>query len=161
MGGTDALLESKNLLVRECVCLCNHRNQVDLGVQSAHDLDVQRLQGVTCGLDKVDASVDAVVNNVHAVDLVLGVQICVKTLLNVLDNGAPRLGVVDKVSKARGVDDRQSQADSILFNVGTDGLNRHGAGCKVETGLLGFLWRIERCVEKGVDERRLSEAGFT
>jgi hypothetical protein len=33
--------------------------------------------------------VDAVVNNVHAVDLVLSIQVGVETLLDVVDNRAP------------------------------------------------------------------------
>jgi hypothetical protein len=42
-------------------------------VQALHDLDIQGLQGVAGRLDEEDASVDAVIDNVHAVDLVLGI----------------------------------------------------------------------------------------
>lgn len=37
-------LEAGNLLVGESVRLGNDRDQVDLGVKSSHDLNVQRLQ---------------------------------------------------------------------------------------------------------------------
>ena len=57
------------------------------------------------GLDEVDDGVDAVVDNVHAVDLVLGIEVGVEPLLNVLDNGVPGLIVVDEVAKAGCVDD--------------------------------------------------------
>jgi hypothetical protein len=41
-------------------------------VQAAHNLNVQGLQGVAGWLDEVNTGVDAVVNDVAAVDLVLG-----------------------------------------------------------------------------------------
>lgn len=69
-----------------------------------HHLNVDGLQGVASGLDEVDNGVDAVVDNVHAVDLVLSIQVGVKALLNVLDNGVPGLIVVDEVAKAGCVD---------------------------------------------------------
>lgn len=58
-------------------------------MQSAHDLDVKWLKRVPGGLDKVDAGMDAVVDDVHAVNLVLGVEVGVKSLLNVLHNRSP------------------------------------------------------------------------
>lgn len=69
-----------------------------------HHLNVNGLQRVARRLNKVDDGVNAVVNNVHAVDLVLGIQVCVEPLLNVLDNGVPGLIVVDEVAKARCID---------------------------------------------------------
>jgi len=92
-------------------------------VEAAHDLDVQRLQGVSGRLDEIDTGVDSVVDNVHAIDLVLGIKISIESLLNVLDDWSPRVVIIDKVSEPRGVNNSQSQANAILFNVGADGLD--------------------------------------
>jgi hypothetical protein len=86
---THALLESRNLIVGQGVGLGDDRNEVDLGVESAHDLDVQRLQGVTGRLDKVHTGVHTIVDNVHAIDLILSVEVSIEALLNVLDNRPP------------------------------------------------------------------------
>lgn len=77
-------------------------------MQFAHDLDVQGLQRVTGGLDEENNGMDAVVHDVHAVDLILGFEIGVEPLLNVLDDWLPGFVIVDEVAKARGVDHGQS-----------------------------------------------------
>lgn len=46
---------------------------------------------------------DSVVNNVHPVDLVLRIEVAVKALFNVFDNGPPRVVIIDKVTKAWGI----------------------------------------------------------
>ena len=87
-----------------------------------HHLNVQRLQRVARGLDEVDNSVDAVVHDVHAVDLVLGVKVGIEPLFNVLNDGVPRLIVVDEITEAGGIDNGQPQANAVLLNVSADGL---------------------------------------
>ncbi len=154
-------LEGGNLLIGEGVSLGNDGNQVDLGVQALHDLDVQRLQRVAGGLDEEDAGVDAVVNDVHAVDLVLSIEVGIETLLNVIDNGSPRLVIVDKVAKARGIDDGQAKTDPRLLDIGADRLDTDGLGDDVEARALALLGRVQGGVEQSVDKSRLSEAGFT
>ena len=156
-----SLLEQSNLLIGEGVCLGNDRDQVDLGVQPAHNLNVQRFQGVTGGLDEVDTGVDTVVNDVGTVDLIFGLQISIVSLLNVLNNRAPRIIVVHKVTKARGVDDSQTQANTVLLNVGTDRIDGHGLGDNVVAGGSALLRGVERSVEQRVDESGLSETRFT
>ncbi len=158
---TYASLEGGNLLVGEGIGLGDDGDQVDLGVQALHDLDIQGLQGVAGGLDEEDAGMDAVVNNVHAVDLVLGIEVGVEALLNVVDNGAPRLVVVDEVTEAGGVNDSQAQTHACLLNVRADGLDGDGLRDDVEAGALALLRGVQRGVEQGVDEGRLSEARFT
>jgi hypothetical protein len=159
-NGTYTLLEGGNLIVGEGVGLCDHRNKVDLGVQAAHDLDIERLERVTSGLDEVDAGVDAVVDNVHAVHLVLGIQVSVETLLDVLGDWAPGVVVVDKVTETRSVDNGQAKADAVFLDVGADCLDVDGLGSEVERGLLALLGRVKGGVEKGVDQGGLSEAGL-
>jgi hypothetical protein len=91
-------------------------------MQSAHNLNVKRLQGMAGGLDEVDACVNSVIHDVHSVDLVLGIKVGVKTLLNVIHNWSPRLIIVDKITEARGINNSQTQTNAILFNIGTNGL---------------------------------------
>jgi hypothetical protein len=116
---------------------------------------------VTSGLDEVNACMYAVVYNVDTVDLVLRVEVGIKSLFNVFDYRAPGDVVVDKVTKARGVDDGQTKTDSILFNVGTDGLYGDGFGADVEARWFALLRGVKRCVEECVYKSRLSKAGFT
>jgi hypothetical protein len=70
-NGAYSLLEHRDLLVGQGIGLGNDRNQVDFGVQAAHDFDVEGLEGVASGLDEVDTGVDAVVDDVHTVHLIL------------------------------------------------------------------------------------------
>ena len=161
-GGSRAypLLESGNLVVRQRVRLGDDGDQVDLGVQASHDLDVERLQGVAGGLDEVDARVHAVVDDVHPVDLVLGVEVGVEALVDVVDDGPPRLVVVDEIAEAGRVDDGQPQPHAVLLDVGADGLDRDGLGDDLGARALLRLGRVQRRVEESVDEGRFSETGL-
>jgi hypothetical protein len=158
---TYTLLESGNLLVGQSISLGNDGNQVDLGVETAHDLNVQRLQRMAGGLNEVDTGVDAVVDNVAAVDLVLGLEVGVVALLDVLDNWAPRIIVVDEVTESGGIDHAEAEADTVLFNVGAGRLDRNGLGDDIGVGAGALLRRVEGGVEQGVHEGGLSETGFT
>lgn len=89
-------------------------------MKAAHNLDIEGLKGVASRLNKEDTGMNAVVNNVHAVDLVLGIKVSVKSLLNVVDNRTPRLVIVDKVTESRGIDDCQTETDTGLLNIGAD-----------------------------------------
>lgn len=151
MENTYSLLEQSNLLIGQGIGLGNDGDQVDLGVQAAHDLDIQRLEGVASGLDEVNTSVDTVVDNVAAVNLVLSLEVGVETLLDVLDNWAPRVVVVDKITEAGGIDDAQAETDTVLLNVGAGGLDRHGLGDNVGIGAGALLRGVEGGVEQGVD----------
>jgi hypothetical protein len=82
-------LERSNLFIGQGIRLGDDGNKVDFGMKSPHNLDIQGLQGVASGLDKVYTSVNAVVNDVHAVDLVLGFKVGIKTLLDIVDNWTP------------------------------------------------------------------------
>ena len=139
---TYTLLEGGNLLIGKRISLGNNRDEIDFGVKSAHDLDIQRLERVASRLNEVNAGVHAVVDNVHAVDLVLGVEVSIKSLLDVLDNGSPRVIVINEVTKARGINHGQTETDAILFNVGADGLYANGLGSKVKRRLLALLGRV-------------------
>lgn len=130
-------------------------------MQAAHDLDVQGLQGVAGGLDEVDAGVDAVVHNVAAVDLVLGLQVGIEALLDVLDDRAPRVVVVDKVTESGGINHAQAETHAILLDISAGGLDGHGLGNDVGVRAGTLLRGVEGGVEQGVNQSRLSETRFT
>jgi len=100
---TYSSLESQNFFVGHGISLGNDGNQVDLRMKSAHHLDVKWLQGVTSWLDEVNTELYPVINNVHSVDFVLGIQVCIKSLLNIVNDWSPRLVVIDEVAKAWGI----------------------------------------------------------
>lgn len=77
-------------------------------MQSPHNLDIQGLQRVAGRLDEVHASVDPVVDNIRAVDFILRIQISIKALLDVIDNWAPRLVVIDEITETGGVYDSET-----------------------------------------------------
>lgn len=120
------LLEHGNLLIRQRISFGNDGNQVNLGMQAAHDFNVKRFERMSCRLDEIYTCVYTVIHDVHAVDLVFGVEIGIEARFDVLDDWAPRIIIVDKVTESRGIHHGQTQADAILFNVGTDGLDGDG-----------------------------------
>jgi hypothetical protein len=144
---TYSLLELGDLLISQSISLGNDWDQVDLGVQTAHDLNVERLKGVTSRLDEVDASMNAVVNDIHSVDLILRLEVCIESLLNVLNDWTPGVIIVNEVAKAGGVDDCQSESDAVLFDVGTDGLDGDGLWDDVEAWAFALTGRVERRIE--------------
>ena len=77
-------------------------------MKSAHNFNVQWLQSVTRWLNEVNTSVDTVVNDVHAIDLVLGIQVGIKSLFDVIHNWSPRLIVVNEITKAWGINNGQT-----------------------------------------------------
>lgn len=150
-------LESGDLLVRQSVRLGNDGNQVDLGVKTLHHLNVEGLQRVAGRLDEEDTRVDAVVHNVHPVDLVLGIQVSIEALLDVIRDWPPGLVVVDKVAETRGINNSQAQANTGFLNICANRLNGNSLGENVETGSLALLGWVEGSVEQSVDKGRLSE----
>lgn len=112
-------------------------------------------------LDEVNARMHAVVHNVHAVNLVFGVKVGVVSLLDVLDDWAPRVIVVHKVAKPGGVHDSQAQAHSVFFDIGTDGLDRDGLGDDVVAWSLALSGRVQGGIEERVDEGGFTQTGLT
>jgi hypothetical protein len=101
-------LEARNLLIGQGISLGNDWDQVDLGMKTTHDFDVKRLQGMTGWLDEVHTGVDSVVNDVHTVDFVLGVEVGIEALLNVVHNWSPGLIVVDEITETWGINNSQA-----------------------------------------------------
>ena len=113
-------LEGSDLLIGKGISLGNDGDQVNLGVKAAHDLNVERLKRVTSRLNEENTSMDSVVDDVHAVNFVLSIEVRVESLLNVVDNRAPGLIVVDEVTETRSVDNSKAETDTSLLNVGAD-----------------------------------------
>lgn len=63
---------------------------------------------MTRRLDEVDAGMHAVVDNVHTVNLVLGIEVRVEALFDVLHDRPPRVFIVDKIPEAGSVDHGES-----------------------------------------------------
>ncbi len=74
-------------------------------------------------LNEVHTGMNTIINNIHAIDLVFSIEVCVEALLNVINNWAPGFVVVDKVSEAMGIHNSQTQTNAIFLNVSTDGLD--------------------------------------
>jgi len=77
-------------------------------MQSAHNFDVQWLQSVARWLNEVNARMNAIVNNVHAIDLVLSIQVGIEALLNVVNDWSPRLVIVHEITKSWGINNSQT-----------------------------------------------------
>lgn len=113
------------------------------------------------GLDKVDTGMDAVIDDVCTVDLVFSLQVSIVSLLNVLHNRAPRIIVVDKITKSRSVDNSQAETHAVLFDISADGLDIDGLGNDVVAGSSAFLGGVKGGVEQSVHEGRFSQSRFT
>lgn len=159
-GKTYASFEAVDFLVGKSIRLGNHRDQVDLGVKTSHDLNIQRLQRMTSGLNKEDASMNAVVDNVHSVDLVLSIEVCIVSTLDVVNNGTPRLIIVDKITKSRCVDHGQAETNTSLLDVGADGLDLDSFGNDVMARALALFRGVQRGVEQRVDQSGLAKTGL-
>lgn len=73
----------------ESISLRNNGNQVDSGAQSLHDLDVQRLQGVSGGSDKVQAGVNTEVDLVNTTGLLLLQHVRLMLIIQEFDDWHP------------------------------------------------------------------------
>ena len=86
---TYAGLKVSDFLICQGISFRNDRYQVNLGVQSSHDFNIQRLERVSSGLNEVNTSMDAVVNNVHTIDLIFSIKVSIKALFDIINNWAP------------------------------------------------------------------------
>jgi hypothetical protein len=109
---TYSLLEASQVSGAEGVSLGNNGNQVDSGAQTLHDFDIKRLQGVAGGANEVEAGMDTEVDLVRSAGLLLLQHIRLMLVIEELNNGLPRIAVVDVVTKSRGVDN--GKADWVM-----------------------------------------------
>lgn len=112
---TYSLLESEKVARTESVCLCNDRNEVDTGAQTLHDFNIERLQAMAGGSDEVETGVNTEVNLIAATWLLLLKHVRLVLVVKELDDGLPRVAVVDVVSEARGVNDGEADLEELLL----------------------------------------------
>lgn len=93
--------------------LSNNRDQIDPGAQSLHDLDIQRLEGVASGSDKVQAGVDTEIDLVGTARLLLLEHVRLMLVVQEFDDGHPRVAVVDIVAEARGINNSQTNWEIV------------------------------------------------
>jgi hypothetical protein len=106
--GSHSLLVASQVRWAESIRLRDNGDQVNSRTQSLHDLNIQRLQCVSSGADKVQAGVNAEVNLIDTAGLLLLQHVGLMLIIQKLDDWHPRIAVVDIVSEARGVDDSET-----------------------------------------------------
>lgn len=158
--GLDTLLEFQSLLNSQGVSLGNDRHNVDNIGQLLQDDNINGLERVAGRLNEEQTGVDAGVGDVT---LSLGGKLLSQVrgvlVLDVLDDRVPTAVVVDKVAVAGGVDDVESQTDTILLNEVRDALDLGG----LANGLVRLQTTLgvdEVRGEDGVNERRLAQASL-
>ena len=65
------MLESEKIGWAQCVCFCDDWDKVDASAKTLHDFDVERLETVASGSDKVQTNVDTKVNLFSTTGLLL------------------------------------------------------------------------------------------
>lgn len=93
----------------EGIGLGNDWNQVDARAEPLHHFNIEGLKSVASRADKVETGMDTEVNFVLAAGLLLLEHVGLVLVVEELDDGHPRVAVVDVVAEARGIDD--SEAD--------------------------------------------------
>lgn len=111
---TYPLLECGNFLVGHGITLGNNWDQVDLVVQSLHELDIKSFERVTSGCNEVQASIDTGVGDLAAIDAVFLFKICVEAALDRSQDGLPANGERGGVIKKKRVSVIASWTGSIV-----------------------------------------------
>ncbi len=78
---------------------------------------------MTGGANEVQASVNAKVTLLAALGLLFLNHVRLMLIVNEVDDGRPRVPVVDIVTKAGGVDDGEFDLKLLLFELGLDDLD--------------------------------------
>ena len=116
---------------------------------------------MTGGTNKVQASMDTQVALLSTLGLLLLAHVDLMLVVDEVDNGSPRIAVVDVVAEPRRVDDRKLDLEGFLLQLSLDDLD---FGELVElldvTTAVVFLWG-ELGGKERVDECRFSKTRFT
>ena len=78
---------------------------------------------VACWADEVQAGVNPEVNLLPPLGLLLLAHIRFMLVVDEVDNGRPRVAVVDVVTEAGSVDDGELRLELVLLELGLDDLN--------------------------------------
>jgi hypothetical protein len=115
--GADPRLELGQIGRAQGISLGNDWDEVDARAQALHDFDIKRLERVAGGTDKVEAGVHAEVDLVLAARLLLLEHVGLMLVVEELDDGHPRVAVVDIVAEAGGVDDSKANLEELLLQL--------------------------------------------
>lgn len=88
--------------------LGNNGDQVNAGAEALHNLNVERLQGVSSGSDEIQASVHTHVDLLSTAGLLLLEHVGFVLVIQELDDGLPGITVVDIVTEAGGINNGQA-----------------------------------------------------
>ncbi|KAI3485853.1 hypothetical protein L1887_50651 [Cichorium endivia] len=157
----DALLERRQIRLRQRVRLGHHGDEVDARAQTLHRLNVERLERVAGGADEVEACVDAQVGLFASLGLLLLTHVQLVLVVDKVDDGRPRVAVVDVVAKAGRVDDGELHLELLLLELGLDNVDLHRLVELLGVAARVVLARGELGAEERVDERRLAHAALT
>ena len=116
---------------------------------------------VTCGANKVQASMDTQIRLFMPLGLLFLTHVRFVLVVNELDNGKPRVAVVNVVSEPRGVDDSELDLELAFFELSLDDFHFRELVQLLEMTLVVVFRRRQLSREKGVDERRFAQPGFT
>lgn len=174
------MLELLEIRGAESVCLGDDGNKVNTRAQPLHNLNVEGLESVTSGTNEVQAGVHTEVDLVLAARLLLLKHVGLVLVVEELDDGHPRIAVVDVVTEARCVDNGQADYSNKtcqprrIIGQGMQALTLEELLLELSLGDLDFdglvnLLLVAALVvgivldggrEKSVDEGSLSKAGL-
>ncbi len=103
------VLELGEVRRAQSISLCDHGNEIHPCAQTLHHFNVERLQGMASGSDKVQACVNPQIDLVRAAGLLFLQHVRLVLIVQEFDDRLPGVAVVDIVTEARRVND--SQAD--------------------------------------------------
>lgn len=103
-----SLLVNGQVRGAEGIRLGNNGDKVDTGAQALHDLNVEGLQGVSGGADEVQAGMHTHIDLVRTARLLLLQHVRLMLVVKELNDGLPRVTVVDIVSESGGINDGQA-----------------------------------------------------
>ena len=92
-------------------------DQVDTGAQTLHDLNVEGLQGVAGGADKVQAAVDTHVAELLALGLLVLTHVRLVLIIDKVHNGHPAVAVVGVVAESGCINDGQFDVELLLLEL--------------------------------------------
>ena len=102
------MLKSAEILRTQSVGLGNNRDEVDTSAQSLHNFNIKWLQSVTGWTDEIEAGMDTEIDLFLAHWLLLLEHVRLMLVIEELNDGLPRIAVVDVVAKAGCVDNSKS-----------------------------------------------------
>ena len=113
----DTLFEPIQLLFRERVRFGDDGDDVDFVMQRLHKGHVERFQSVSRRGDKVEATMDTIVPNVSSIEAGFVFEVFLKLVVDVGYDGLEAAVVVDGVSVAGSVHDREAETNAALFDL--------------------------------------------